>query len=294
MKNKICITIAGKSNVGKSSLINFLCKSYITSESNKLQTTRINTFHDIRHNNSEMLFIDTPGVSVLKKDLLSDFMKKSYIKSLEVADTVIILFDILSKDFNYELAIMKICDKNNIPTFLSVNKVDLMKDDVELKEKINGFYDLLKKRIYPISVHSQIGINNLIEDLSLVRPISKNHFFDDFDKDHHKKIIIQELIRGVINNNAYGEVPYECAVFLENIEVGKKLIRINSTIIVNNLNQKKIIIGRSGENIKKIGMESRKLIEKIYLRKVYIELFVDVTENWKNNINILKKIGFGA
>ena len=90
----------------------------------------------------------------------------------------------------------------------------------------------------------------------------------------------------------YGEVPYESAVVVELLEDKEKLIKIKSTIIVNNTNQKKILIGTSGKNIKKIGIKSRLLIEKIYSKDVYIDLIVNVNENWKNDIQILKKIGF--
>ena len=92
----------------------------------------------------------------------------------------------------------------------------------------------------------------------------------------------------------YGEVPYESAVVVDVLEDKKKLIKIKSTIIVNNTNQKKILIGASGQNIKKIGIESRLLIEKTYSKDVYIDLIVKVNENWKNDIQILKKIGFAS
>ena len=292
--NKICATIVGKSNAGKSSLINHLCKAYVTSESNKLQTTRINTFHSIKHNNLEILFIDTPGVSVIKRDLLSDFMKKSYIKSLEIADIVIIVFDILSKDFNYELSIFKMCEENNISILLTANKIDLISNNIQLKNKLKEYSDIFNKKIYPISVYTGDGIQDLIEEVSNMKPSPNSKYHKDFTNNHQRKIIIQELIRGVINNNTYDEVPYETAVFIENIEITKKLFKINSKIIVNNLNQKKIIIGKSGDNIKKIGTESRLLVEKIYTRKVHIELLVVINKNWKNDIHLLKKIGFGS
>ena len=127
--NKLYITIAGKSNVGKSSFINHLCNNYVTPESSKLQTTRINTYHSFINKNSEIIFIDTPGISVVKKDLMSDFMKKSYIKSLDIADAVLIIFDISKKETKNESSIIKICEENNIPVFISVNKIDLYKDD---------------------------------------------------------------------------------------------------------------------------------------------------------------------
>ena len=290
--NKLYITIAGKSNVGKSSFINHLCNNYVTPESSKLQTTRINTYHSFINKNSEIIFIDTPGISVVKKDLMSDFMKKSYIKSLEIADAVLIIFDLSKKRSKNESSIIKICEENNIPVYISANKIDLYKDDRILTEKIENLSSIYNKKIYPLSVRNNIGINVLVNDICKVEPSIKRNIsiqYNDIDK---KKLIIQELIRGIINDIMYGEVPYESAVVVDILEDKKKLIKIKSTIIVNNTNQKKIIIGTSGKNIKKIGIESRLLVEKIYSKDVYIDLIVNVNENWKNDIQILKKIGF--
>ena len=292
--NKLYITIAGKSNVGKSSFINHLCNNYVTPESSKLQTTRINTYHSFIKKNSEIIFIDTPGISVVKKDLMSDFMKKSYIKSLDIADAVLIIFDISKKGTKNESSIIKICEENNIPVFISVNKIDLYKDDSILTEKIKDLSNLYSKKIYPLSIHNNIGIDLLVNDICKINPSNKKNIsFQYYDNDK-KKLIIQELIRGIINNIMYGEVPYESAVVVDVLEDKGKLIKITSTIIVNNTNQKKILIGTSGQNIKKIGIESRLLIEKIYSKDVYIDLIVKVNENWKNDIQILKKIGFAS
>ncbi len=290
--NKFYVTIAGKSNVGKSSFINHLCNNYVTPESSKLQTTRINTYHSFMKKNSEIIFIDTPGISVVKKDLMSDFMKKSYIKSLEIADAVLIISDISKKGNKSESSIIKICEENNIPVYVSANKIDMYQDESVLTERIKNLSDLYNKKIYPLSVRNDIGVNELINDICMAEPsIKKNISFQPNNTDK-KKLIIQELIRGVINESMYGEVPYECAVVIDMFEDKEKLIKIKSTIIVNNKNQKKIIIGTSGQNIKKIGIESRLLIEKMYSKNTYIDLFVNVNENWKNDIQILKKIGF--
>ena len=292
--NKLYITIAGKSNVGKSSFINHLCNNYVTPESSKLQTTRINTYHSFINKNSEIIFIDTPGISVVKKDLMSDFMKKSYIKSLDIADAVLIIFDISKKETKNESSIIKICEENNIPVFISVNKIDLYKDDLILTEKIEDLSNLYSKKIYPLSIHNNIGIDLLVNDICKIKPSNKKNISFQYNDNDKKKLIIQELIRGIINNIMYGEVPYESAVVVDVLEDKEKLIKIKSTIIVNNANQKKILIGTSGQNIKKIGIESRLLIEKTYSKDAYVNLIVKVNENWKNDIQILKKIGFAS
>ena len=168
----------------------------------------------------------------------------------------------------------------------------MYKDDRILTKKIENLSSIYNKKVYPLSIRNNIGINILINDISKMEPSIKRNLsiqYKDIDK---KKLIIQELIRGIINDVMYGEVPYESAVVVDVLEDKEKLIKIKSTIIVNNTNQKKIIIGTSGQNIKKIGIESRLLIEKTYSKDVYIDLIVNVKENWKNDIQILKKIGF--
>jgi len=246
--NKLYITIAGKSNVGKSSFINHLCNNYVTPESSKLQTTRINTYHSFIKKNLEIIFIDTPGISVIKKDLMSDFMKKSYIKSLDIADAVLIIFDLSKKGSKNESSIIKICEENNIPVYLSVNKVDLYENDQILTEKIENLSNLYNKKIYPLSIHNDIGINVLVNDICKIKSSTKKNISFQYNDNDKKKLIIQELIRGIINNIMYGEVPYESAVVVDVLEDKEKLIKIKSTIIVNNTNQKKILIGTSEIN----------------------------------------------
>ena len=216
--NKLYITIAGKSNVGKSSFINHLCNNYVTPESSKLQTTRINTYHSFIKKNSEIIFVDTPGISVVKKDLMSDFMKKSYIKSLDIADAVLIIFDLSKKGTKNESSIIKICEENNIPVFISANKIDLYKDDSILTEKIEDLSNLYNKTVYPLSIHNNIGIDLLVNDICKIKPSNKKNISFQYNDNDKKKLIIQELIRGIINNIMYGEVQYESAVVVDVLE----------------------------------------------------------------------------
>ena len=223
---------------------------------------------------------------------MSEFMKKSYIKSLSQANIIFLLSSIENSKYDYEKSILKISIENNIKIFLIANKIDKINNNDELQLKVKLLEEKLKNNIYPISVKNDKGIDNLMND---VLAIYKNfNLTSDIDPSglQYKKNIIQELIRGVINNDSHGEIPYESAVFIENINITKKLIKIRSNIIVNNINQKKIIIGKDGKNIKNIGIESRKLIEKNYSKAVYLELHVLVNENWRNNIKILEKMGF--
>ena len=125
-KNKYNISIVGQSNTGKSTLINYLCDKYVTAESKKLQTTRVNLYNSVSVNNLSINLIDTPGVSLKSNDLLSSSMKSSYIKTLESIDMLLLMIDIDNKDFNYEESILKLAKVANTEVIILVNKIDLV------------------------------------------------------------------------------------------------------------------------------------------------------------------------
>jgi GTPase len=292
-KNKYNISIVGQSNTGKSTLINYLCDKYVTAESKKLQTTRVNLYNSVSVNNLSINLIDTPGVSLKSNDLLSSSMKSSYIKTLESIDMLLLMIDIDNKDFNYEESILKLAKVANTEVIILINKIDLVEDDLaildNLKSRITSDYEL---EIYFISLKSKQGvlqmINGFCKTLESKTPLSKKNIIPD----NQKTISIQEIIRGVIIELTHGEIPYDTAVHIENHIAKKKIIEIYASIYVSKENQKKIIIGRSGSMIKKIGIESRLKLESIHSKQFYISLKVIVKENWKNNYTLLKEIGY--
>ena len=237
--------------------------------------------------------IDTPGVSLKSNDLLSSSMKSSYIKTLESIDMLLLMIDIDNKDFNYEESILKLAKVANTEVIILVNKIDLVEDDLaildNLKSRITSDYEL---EIYFISLKSKQGvlqmINGFCKTLESKTPLSKKNIIPD----NQKTISIQEIIRGVIIELTHGEIPYDTAVHIENHIAKKKIIEIYASIYVSKENQKKIIIGRSGSMIKKIGIESRLKLESIHSKQFYISLKVIVKENWKNNYTLLKEIGY--
>ena len=293
MKKKYNLSIVGQSNTGKSSLINYLSDMKVTTESHRLQTTRINLHHSVTMNGLEINIIDTPGISLVNNDLLSESMKNAYIKTLSSIDLILIVLDINNKDLKYEESIMNLIESVKKNALIVVNKIDLATDDLtdleNLKDKLNDLFD---NELFFVSIKSKQGLNQLFNRVSDILqsepPVSK----DKIIPAKNRVYAMQEIIRGVIVNLTHNELPYDTAVLIDKSEEKRKLISLYATIFTSKENQKKIIIGKSGSMIKKVGIESRLILEKNYNRKFFISLNVLVKNNWKNNYSLLKKIGY--
>ena len=293
MKKKYNISIVGQSNTGKSTLINYLCDKYVSAESKKLQTTRVNLYNSVSLNGMEINFIDTPGVSLQNNDLLSTSMKNAYIKTLESIDLLLLMIDIDNIDLKYEDSILDLANVAKTNVAMLINKIDLAEDDLSelevLKSRISENYSL---ELYFMSLKSKQGVTQMVNGICKILETKPPLNNKNIIPVNQKIISMQEIIRGVIIELTHGEVPYDTAVHIETHVTKKKIIEINANIYVNKDNQKKIIIGKSGSMIKKIGIESRLKLELIHDKQFYISLKVLVKENWKNNYILLKEIGY--
>ncbi len=287
------ISIVGKSNTGKSSLINYLSKRYISPESNKLQTTRINIHNKIILDGLNIDIIDTPGISLVNNDLLSESMKNSYIKTLGSIDLILVMLDINNKDLNYEKSIINLIKSDDSSILIIVNKIDLANDNLIDLEKIKKDLDSsFDNETFFLSIKSEQGMQQLlnrVKEILLNRtPVSKKSVIPI----NNNKNIMQEIIRGIIINHTHNELPYDTAVLINKIDEKKSLTSLYASIYVSKENQKKIVIGKGGMMIKKIGTESRLILEKSYDKKFFISLNVLVKDNWKNNYSLLKELGY--
>ena len=293
MKKKYNISIVGQSNTGKSTLINYLCDKYVSAESKKLQTTRVNLYNSVSLNGMEINFIDTPGVSLQNNDLLSTSMKNAYIKTLESIDLLLLMIDIDNIDLKYEDSILDLANVAKTNVAMLINKIDLAEDDLSelevLKSRISENYSL---ELYFMSLKSKQGVTQMVNGICKILETKPPLNNKNIIPVNQKIISMQEIIRGVIIELTHGDVPYDTAVHIETHVTKKKIIEINANIYVNKDNQKKIIIGKSGSMIKKIGIESRLKLELIHGKQFYISLKVLVKENWKNNYILLKEIGY--
>ena len=290
MKNNFYISVVGRSNVGKSTLVNFLCNKYVTSSSSKPQTTRINIYNELKINDSNIILVDTPGISTKENNLLSKSMQNEYLKALNSINLLILVTDSL-KFGNFENSIINLNSINNKIIYV-VNKIDKLK---------NNEYDLLRSslkrkyndKIFFISLLKKIGLKDFIDKgitKNLTSP-NNNHQYKKY-YNQNKKLFTQELIRGVIVELTKFELPYDSAVKVITFTDKKDLKIIKADIYVDKENQKKIIIGKNGEMLKNIGTQSRKILEKNFQCKFFIDLKVLVKKNWKNNYVFLKDLGY--
>ena len=284
----IKLLIIGKSNVGKSSLINHLLKNHSALVSNKLHATRIASTYKFNYKNFNIEIIDTPGASITDNNLLSQAMKSNSMKHITSANIIILLTQPQSK-YDYEMKIIDQIRESGKSFIIVVNKIDLDLNKRFENELLSSLS--IKQAIY-ISVTESINFASFYMLLDKhIETVTTSNQSSDRDLSYSRSNI-QELIREAIVNRTNEELPYESAVLINDYKEQNNSIVIKADIIVSKENHKKIIIGKKGSMIKNIGIKARKVLEDSLEKKVHLSLFVVVKSNWKNNPNILKDLGY--
>ena len=284
----IKLLIIGKSNVGKSSLINHLLKNHSALVSNKLHATRIASTYRFNYKNFNIEIIDTPGASITDNNLLSQAMKSNSMKHITSANIIILLTQPQSK-YDYEMKIIDQIRESGKSFIIVVNKIDLDLNKRFENELLSSLS--IKQAIY-ISVTESINFASFYMLLDKhIDTVTTSNQSSDRDLSYSRSNI-QELIREAIVNRTNEELPYESAVLINDYKEQNNSIVIKADIIVSKENHKKIIIGKKGSMIKNIGIKARKILEDSLEKKVHLSLFVVVKSNWKNNPNILKDLGY--
>ena len=273
------VSIVGRPNVGKSTLLNTLIGRKIAITSDKAQTTRNNIMGIYHDNDSQIIFMDTPGIHKPKNNLGKALNSKAYYTINDV-DIVVLIVDI-TESFGpgdkFVIDKLKNIDK---PVILVLNKIDKVNKEVILK-KINQYKDLYDfSEIVPLSVIRKEEVDILVKVLKKYLTDDIKYYDDDYITDKSNEFFISEYVREKILRYTNDEVPHSITCVTENIKVGRDATEVDVLIIVEKENIKKIIVGHQGEMIKRIGIESRKDIEKLLGRKVYLNLFVKTVPKW--------------
>ena len=285
------IGIIGRPNVGKSTLINNIVGKKVAITSSKPQTTR-NIIQGIYNEDKiQMVFVDTPGIHKPVSKLGKTLNKQAY---YSIDDTDIILFIVdafegLGKGDNYILEKLKEVDK---PVILVVNKIDKITHEEILKriEEYKDLYDF--KEIIPISALTKNNIDDLINTLKKYLPDNIRYYGEDSVTNKSIEFLMSEIVREKVFNFTEEEVPHSVTCMTDSVEIGKTSYNIRINIIVDRDSLKKIIIGKQGEMIKKIGIESRKELETLLGKNVYLELFVKTVKKWREKDRYLSEFGF--
>lgn len=283
------VSIVGRPNVGKSTLLNKLLNQKIAITSDKVGTTR-NTIYGIYNDeDSQIVFVDTPGINKATSKLGEVLNNKAY--SSFDNDLVLFLVDIASGFGPNDNRILNRLKEDNKDVILVLTKVDKIKKDKLYDEiiKLKDLYNFLD--IVPISSIKGINTTELIEVIKKYLKDDVKYFDDDVITNVSEKFLVGEIIREKILILTKEEVPHAVTCIVENMEFKKDKCYINACIVVDRDNLKGIIIGKNGQMLKKVGTMAREEIEVLLGKKVYLELFVKVIENWRQKPNLFQELG---
>lgn len=287
------VTIIGRPNVGKSTLMNNMLGEKISIMSDKPQTTRNKIRTVYTDDEAQIIFIDTPGIHRAKNQL-GEFMNTEVDSALEEMDVLIMITDEFNKiGPGDEFIIEKIKD-NKAKKILIINKIDLF--DQEAALRIAKEFDKYKvfDEIMPISALKNFGVNSLINVIKKYLKQGPMYFPSDYITDRPERFIVAEIIREKALMYLQEEVPHGVAVEIEEMKERKNrdLIDIRANILCEKKSHKSIIIGKEGRKIKGIGKSAREDIERLLGSHVNLQLFVKISEDWRNNNYLLKNLGY--
>ncbi len=288
------VSIVGRPNVGKSTLLNKLAGEKIAIISNKPQTTRNAIKTVVTDESSQMIFIDTPGIHK-PKNKLGEYMVEVAQGTLNEVDVVLFLVEASdSSPGAGDIYIMDRLKGVKTPVFLIVNKIDLVKKEQLFKVMENYSKEMEFKAIIPVSALNNEGVEILLDEIRKTIPAGPQYFPEDMLTDQPEKVIIAEIIREKILRLLKDEVPHGIGVEVISFKErkGRDIIDIQANIYCERETHKGIIIGREGKMLKKIGTLSREDGEKLLGSKIFMELWVKVKPDWRNSSSMLKALGY--
>lgn len=287
------VSIIGRPNVGKSTFLNYVIGQKIAIMSDKPQTTRNKVQGVLTEEDSQVIFIDTPGIHK-PKHKLGDFMMKVAQNTLKEVDVILFMVNAMEGYGRGDEFIIEKLQHVNTPVILVINKIDQIHPDelLPIIEKYQSLYQFTE--IVPISALQGNNVSKLLEQIKANLNEGPQYYPADQVTDHPEHFIVSELIREKALQLTREEIPHSIAVV---IDVMKKrpdgnLIDVNATIIVERDSQKGIVIGKQGSMLKEIGKRARIDIEALLGSKVYLEIWVKVQKDWRNKASQLRDFGF--
>ena len=286
------IAIIGRPNVGKSTFLNCVLGHKLSITSRKPNTTRNAILGVYTKNDTQLLFMDTPGWQTAPKKLLNRHMNREVRNSLRDIDCVLMLADARGWRSEDDAVVSLFTNQENKKIILALNKVDLVRDKqtlLNLVDLLNDKYNLFNEYLF-ISAKKKIGIFELCNVLSQMCPKRVFSFDPDTLTNRSERFLISELVREKLFRHLGEELPYETKVSIDNYKESKNLLHLDCSIWVERDSQKAIIIGKDGLSIKKIGTTARVDIENLVGRKVYINLWVKVRKGWRDDLSFLEPV----
>ncbi|MCB0496356.1 MAG: GTPase Era [Cyclobacteriaceae bacterium] len=282
------VSIIGKPNVGKSTLMNQLVGERLSIITSKAQTTRHRIMGILSGTDFQIVYSDTPGI-IKPQYELQNAMMRFVSTSLEDADVVLFVTDLFEK---YDEELIERLKHLNQPIIFILNKTDLAKGS-QVKDKLTYWLEVFNpSKVVEVSALKGENIDKLFEAILELLPTHEAYFPKDELTDKPEKFFVEEIIREKIFENYKQEVPYSTQVEVEEFKEDKKIIRIRAIIYVERKSQKGILIGKGGESLKKVGIAARKDLETFFQKQIHLETYVKVAEDWRKKKQALKSFGY--
>ena len=288
------ITICGRPNVGKSSLTNALVGEKIAIVSDKPQTTRNRIYGVVNREDTQFVLLDTPGLHK-PRSRLGDYMVKVVRESLQQVEAALLLVEPIAHVGEPEKILLQRITEEGLPCVLCINKIDTVEKKDDLLEVIAAYSAVYPgfDAIIPISARTHEGLDDLMNELGKYASKGPQLFPDGMTTDQPDRQVVGEIVREKLLRNLDKEIPHGTAVEITRfIERDDEVIEVDATIYCEKASHKGIIIGKNGAMLKKISTEARQDIERFMGTKVYLETWVKVKENWRDNMNYIRSFGY--
>ena len=287
------VSIVGRPNVGKSTLLNHILGQKLAITSRKPQTTRHRMLGIVSRDKVQAIYVDTPGIHGEERKAINRYMNKAATSALKDVDVVLFVVDGLKWSPDDELVLTKL-QKVNVPVLLVINKVDTIEDKAALLPHIEQLSQRLAfVEVVPVSALKGHNLDKLHEAVGQRLPFSPPFYDEDQITDRSQRFLAAELVREKIMRQLGEEIPYEITVEIEEFKKEGKLLRISACILVERDGQKKIVIGDGGQRLKLIGTEARLDMVKLFDSKIMLSLWVKVKGGWSDDERALKSLGYG-
>ena len=287
------VAMVGRPNVGKSTLTNSLIGEKIAIMSDRPQTTRNRIMCIMNTDNAQIMFLDTPGIHK-PQHKLGEYMVRTAEGTLQEVDVILFIVDVTEKRGAGEEYILELLRKVKTPVILVCNKIDKLQDKSKLFKIMEDYSKQYKfAAIVPVSALNDGEFPGLVQEITKHLPEGPAYYPDDMITDQPERVIAGEMIREKVLRLTRDEVPHAIAVEVDEFkERDDETIYIRATIFVERESQKGIVIGAKGSLLKKIGQQARADLEKLLYCKVFLDLWVKVKPDWRNQDKVLKQFGF--
>lgn len=285
------VNIIGNPNVGKSTLINSFLGQKLSIITHKAQTTRHRILGVLNDDSYQIVFSDTPGIITPKYELQESMMNFVY-SIFEDADILIYMIDASSENYSNDDKIIEKLKSSKLPLLVLLNKIDLSNQDLVTQKMADISISFPTAKLFAISALNNFNLDILKEKIIELLPVAPAYFSKDTLTDKSERFFVEEIIREKILTHYKNEIPYSVEIEVEEFIEKSDLVRIRAIIYVMRNSQKGIIIGHKGLGLKRIGSESRRDIEKMLGKKIFLETPVKVKKNWRNDKKQLKNFGY--